>query len=246
MRSCMANCLSVSTACNLLILSASDTSIMSTCSPNHYTGSSRHVVPGTNDSPMSCTPSGSNRPSMPPLSIYKNGDELAYLLLYVDNIVLTTSSTSLLQRITTHLDAAFALKDLGSLTSSSASKCSARSPSSFFIKPSTPMTYLIMLEWSIASWHRSDTSPKSSSTDDSLALDGSFYRSIAGALQYLTLTQPDITYIVNQACLHMHAPRDTHWALIKRILRYIRGTIGHGIHIYGSTGAQITVYSDVD
>jgi hypothetical protein len=36
------------------------------------------------------------------------------------------------------------------------------------------------------------------------------------------------------------------WALIKRILRYIRGTIGHGIHIYGSIGAQITVYSDAD
>jgi hypothetical protein len=36
------------------------------------------------------------------------------------------------------------------------------------------------------------------------------------------------------------------WALIKRILRYIRGTIGHGIHIYGSIGAQITVHSDAD
>jgi hypothetical protein len=58
------------------------------------------------------------------LFIYKNGDELTYLLLHVDDIVLTASSTSLLQRITTHLGATFALKDLGPYTSSSASKCS--------------------------------------------------------------------------------------------------------------------------
>jgi hypothetical protein len=42
----------------------------------------------------------------------KNGDKLAYLLLYIEDIVLTTSSISLLQRITTHLGSSFTLKDL--------------------------------------------------------------------------------------------------------------------------------------
>jgi hypothetical protein len=51
--------------------------------------------------------------------------------------------------------------------------------------------------------------------------DPTFYWSIAGALQYLTLTRPELAYAVQQACLHMHAPRNVHWALIKRILRYV-------------------------
>jgi hypothetical protein len=35
------------------------------------------------------------------------------------------------------------------------------------------------------------------------------FRSIAGALQYLTFTRPDIAYAVQQVCLHMHDPRDS-------------------------------------
>jgi hypothetical protein len=44
-------------------------------------------------------------------------------------------------------------------------------------------------------------------------------RSLASALQYLTLTRPDLTYVVQQVCLFMHDPREPHLALIKRILR---------------------------
>jgi hypothetical protein len=56
----------------------------------------------------------------------------------------------------------------------------------------------------------------------------------------------DIIYAVNQAYLHMHAPHDSHWALVKRILRYIRGTSGYGVHIIGSTDVRLRAYSDVD
>jgi hypothetical protein len=83
-------------------------------------------------------------------------------------------------------------------------------------------------------------------TDGEVATDASFYHSITGALQYLTLSRPDIVYGVNQACLHMHAPRDVHWNLVKRILRYLRGTINHGITISATPSTTLTVYSDAD
>jgi hypothetical protein len=38
--------------------------------------------------------------------------------------------------------------------------------------------------------------------------DPSQYRSLAGALQYLTFTRPDIAYVVQQVCLYMHDPRN--------------------------------------
>jgi hypothetical protein len=56
----------------------------------------------------------------------------------------------------------------------------------------------------------------------------------------------DITYVVNQACLHMHARRDSHWTLVKCILRYIQRTTEHGVHIIGSTDVQLRAYSDTD
>ncbi|XP_034570503.1 uncharacterized mitochondrial protein AtMg00810-like [Setaria viridis] len=91
-----------------------------------------------------------------------------------------------------------------------------------------------------------DTKPKVSANDDELLSDATFYHSIDGALQYLTLTQPNIAYTVNQACLHMHASRDAHWNLIKRVLRYLRGTINDGIHVSASSSSDLTVYSDAD
>ena len=55
------------------------------------------------------------------------------------------------------------------------------------------------------------------------------YRSLAGALQYLTFTRPDISYIVQQVCLLMHDPRVEYMAALHRILRYIKGTLDHGL-----------------
>ena len=47
--------------------------------------------------------------------------------------------------------------------------------------------------------------------------DATSYRSIVGALQYLTLTRPDISYSVNKVCQYLHAPSTVHWTTVKRI-----------------------------
>ena len=62
------------------------------------------------------------------------------------------------------------------------------------------------------------TKAKLSSSSGSSVSDPSVYRSLAGALQYATLTRPDIAYAVQQICLHMHDPREPHFSLIKRII----------------------------
>ncbi|GJY74426.1 ribonuclease H-like domain-containing protein, partial [Tanacetum coccineum] len=50
-------------------------------------------------------------------------------------------------------------------------------------------------------------------------VDPTLYRSLAGSLQYLTFTRPDITYAVQQVCLYMHGPREPHFSALKWILR---------------------------
>ncbi|MFV0960695.1 Ty1/Copia family ribonuclease HI, partial [Klebsiella pneumoniae] len=67
---------------------------------------------------------------------------------------------------------------------------------------------------------------------------------------YLTFTRPNIAYAVNQASQFMHAPTDCHMESVKRILRYLKGTVGDGLRYtcdkdYDS-GHHLTTYSDAD
>eukprot|EP00267_Zea_mays_P053479 XP_020406609.1 uncharacterized protein LOC109945190 [Zea mays] len=59
--------------------------------------------------------------------------------------------------------------------------------------------------------------------------DATSYRSLTGALQYLTFSRPDIAYAVQQVCLHMHTPREPHLTALKWILRYLRDSLDYGL-----------------
>lgn len=91
-----------------------------------------------------------------------------------------------------------------------------------------------------------DTNPKIAATDGAPVADATDYRSLAGALQYLTFTRPDIAYAVQQVCLHMHDPREPHLAALKRILRYVRGTLHLGLQLRPSPVTDLVVYTDAD
>ncbi|GKA85185.1 ribonuclease H-like domain-containing protein [Tanacetum coccineum] len=86
--------------------------------------------------------------------------------------------------------------------------------------------------------------------DSKLSADGdpdpTLYRSLAGALQYLTFTRPDISYVVQQVCLYMHDPREPYFSALKRILWYIRGTMPYGLQLFSSTTSSLVAYSDAD
>ncbi|XP_019166883.1 PREDICTED: uncharacterized protein LOC109162651 [Ipomoea nil] len=76
--------------------------------------------------------------------------------------------------------------------------------------------------------------------------DPTQYRSLAGALQYLTVTCPDLSYSVNRLCRHMHSPTTADWAALKRVLRYVNGILNLGLNISSSTSLDIHAYSDSD
>ncbi|KAM1767634.1 hypothetical protein ACFX12_045703 [Malus domestica] len=71
------------------------------------------------------------------------------------------------------------------------------------------------------------------------------YRSLVGALQYLTFTRPDIAFAVHQVCQFMQRPMESHFMAVKRILRYLKATRGCGIQ-YIRSSLDLTAYSDAD
>jgi hypothetical protein len=170
------------------------------------------------------------------------------LLLYVDDIILTASSSEFLRSIIQKLLSEFKMKDLGPLHFFLGVNVR-HTPTGFFLSQERYAEDI--LDRAAMSNCKSattpiDTKPKVSSSTGVEVPDASFYRSIAGALQYLTLTRPDIVYAVGQICFHMHSPRDVHWNLVKRLLRYIKGTSGHGLVLHASSTTDIAAYSDAD
>jgi hypothetical protein len=59
--------------------------------------------------------------------------------------------------------------------------------------------------------------------------DPSMYHNLGGGLQYLTLTQPNIAYVIQQVFLRMHDSNEPHLTLIKCILQYVKGTLVFGL-----------------
>ena len=76
--------------------------------------------------------------------------------------------------------------------------------------------------------------------------DSTKYRSLVGALQYLTLTRSDISFVVNKVCQLLHAPTSSHWTATKRILRYVKHTLSVGLTFTKSSSTLVSAFSDFD
>ncbi|OMO62973.1 Reverse transcriptase, RNA-dependent DNA polymerase [Corchorus capsularis] len=72
------------------------------------------------------------------------------------------------------------------------------------------------------------------------------FRQILGSLQYLSLTRPDISFVVNKLSQLMHKPTEKHLQALKRVLRNLKGTLQHGFFIQKLANLMLTAYSDSD
>jgi hypothetical protein len=180
------------------------------------------------------------------LFVFRRRSDMIYLLLYVDDIVLTASSAGLLQRTIAALQSEFTMKDLGE--HHFLGMHVQRHGSGLFLSQRQYMLEILdragMVECKPSST-LVQISPKLAA-DGPPVQDPSDYRSLAGALQWLTFTSSDISYIVQQVCRYMHDPREPHLAALKRILRYVRGRLDLGLLLQPSDSGNLIVYSDVD
>ena len=184
------------------------------------------------------------------LFYYHKGSDTIFVLVYADDIIVASSSLEATTTLLKDLQADFALKDLGDLH--------------FFlgIEVKRNSDALILSQQRYATdvvkranmWNGKPVDTPISLTEKLSITEGArlgeadstTYRSVVGALQYLTLTRPDLSFSVNKVCQFLHAPTTVHWSVVKRILRYVKETLMMGLKIRRSNSTLVSAFSDAD
>ncbi|KAK0574940.1 hypothetical protein LWI29_031289 [Acer saccharum] len=177
-----------------------------------------------------------------------SGGNLLYLLIYVDDIILTGNNSAHVDRFVDTLAQRFSLKDLG--------------PLSYFLGVEVvPHKHGILLSQRhyildlLSRTNMSGAKPVQTPLPTSPLITLHFgkplsdpiaYRTTVGSLQYLSLTRPDIAFAINKLSQYKHQPTFDHWDLIKRLLRYLCGTLDEGVVIYYDSQVSLHVFSDAD
>ncbi|KAF5464553.1 hypothetical protein F2P56_014624 [Juglans regia] len=156
-----------------------------------------------------------------------------FILIYVDDIIVTLTHLTRITELIGSLQTEFKMKDLGDL--------------SYFlgihVHQDDKRIHLNQAKYIVDLLGRVNmvrakayttpcTSPKKLTKFDGDPLpDLTQFRHIVKALQYCTLTKPDISYSVNQLCQFMHCPTTAHFTAAKRVLRYLKGTTDFGLYL---------------
>ncbi|GJQ90032.1 putative RNA-directed DNA polymerase [Tanacetum coccineum] len=184
---------------------------------------------GLSASPKLSSISVSKAPNGSTFVYFSRGHTLLYILVYVDDIIVTGNNKGTINNIISQRGSAFALKDLVSLNYFlgieivphvsgillSQKKYILKLLQSGGLSNCNPVSYPTV-------------TPSSLSLDDSATFSNPVkYRQVVGSLQYVNLSRPDIAFAVNKVCQYMHASTENHWFTVKRILRYLHGTVEH-------------------
>jgi Reverse transcriptase (RNA-dependent DNA polymerase) len=180
------------------------------------------------------------------LFVYSRASTLAYMLVYVDDLILTGNNSSFLASVIQALHLQFSVKDLGSLNFFLRIEVTRTATGLHLSQSVTSILQRANMAQSKPSATPMAFGPNLSKFDGVKFHDPGLYRSLVGAIHYVTLTHPDLAFAVNKCCQLMHCPSTAHWAALKRILRYLAGTHSFGLHLHAASAMQLVAFSYAD
>lgn len=173
---------------------------------------------------------------------------MSILIVYVDDIVVTGNNDREIAQLKKFLATEFEIKDLGELKYFLGVEV-ARSKDGFFVSQRKYVLDLLR-DTGKTGCRPADTpydpNTKLSSDEGELVDDVGQYQKIVGKLLYLSLTRPDITFVVSVLSQFMHAPRVPHMQAVDRVLRYLKSCPGKGLLFSKHGHMKIEAYTDAD
>jgi len=171
-----------------------------------------------------------------------------YLMVYVDDIVITGNDATKIIQLKEHLFSHFQTKDLRHLKYFLGIEV-AQSRDGVVI--SQRKYALDILEETGMQNCRPADSPmdpnqKLLADQSEIYPDPERYRRLVGKLIYLTITRPDISFVVGVVSQFMQSPHVDHWNVVMRILRYVKKAPGQGLLYEDKGNTQVFGYCDAD
>ncbi|RVW64066.1 Protease Do-like 1, chloroplastic [Vitis vinifera] len=171
-----------------------------------------------------------------------------FILVYVDDILVIGCNSEEVQTIINQLNKSFTLKDLGEVDYFLGIQVRHTTEGLHLSQTKYIKDLLCKAKMQFA---KSSTTLMTSGLKLSVygsdpVENGQLYRSIVGALQYVTITRPEISYCVNSVCQFMQNPVESQWKAVKRILRYLSETLDCGLHLRRSSQLNLVGFCDAD
>jgi hypothetical protein len=182
------------------------------------------------------------------LFIRRSDKGMILLLLYVDDMIITGDDHSGISDFKLFLHQQFEMKDLGHLSYFLGLEVSSDS-TGYYLSQAKYASDLLsragLTDTKVVSTPL-EMNARLTPLDGTPLRDATFYRQLVGSLVYLTVTRPDIAHAVHLVSQFLSAPHSTHYAAVLHILRYIKGTIFHGLHFSAHSTLDLCAYSDAD
>ncbi|KAL8116648.1 hypothetical protein AgCh_022990 [Apium graveolens] len=179
----------------------------------------------------------------------KEGNKSLIVAVYIDDLLITNTSTSIIERFKKEMSTHFDMSDLGKLAYYLGIEVQ---QSGGLIKLKQTAYAKKMLEKASLN----DCNPTKYPMDPKLlitkdeggvAVNSTEFKSLVGGLRYLVHTRPDLAYAVGIVSRFMERPTQMHLNAVKRILRYVKGTLNYGlVYSKDSKNNMISGYSDSD
>jgi hypothetical protein len=182
------------------------------------------------------------------LFIRRSYKGMILLLLYVDDMIITGDDHSSISDFKLFLHQQFEMKDLGHLSYFLGLEVSSDSISYYLSQTkyaSDLLSRVGLTDTKVVSTPL-EINARLSPLDGTLLNDATLYRQLVGSLVYLTVTRSDIAHAVYLVSQFLSAPHSTHYAAVIHILRYIKGTMFHGLHFSAHSTLDLCAYSDTD
>ncbi|PKU81766.1 putative mitochondrial protein [Dendrobium catenatum] len=185
--------------------------------------------------------------SDPSLLISHHNNSQIYFLIYVDDILVTGNDQDRIQTLLKDLHSNFALKEPGQISLYLGIQVQQTSTGYFLTQEHYVRQLLSDSGFTDCKESPTPLTPKSKlqNSHEQDFDDPSLYRRLAGSLQYLSITHPDIAFATNRICQHMQHPSVHDYHALKRLLRYVKGTISFGLPITKGD-LQLNTFSDAD